>query len=228
METSSYWNLSEKARAALTQEQVEQFCGYALMEAGVLRVPPLELTPEPVTPEPQTLVYRVRKRDAFGRGFDVAFTDALQAHRFAELAPLMVCNEWLGGSTVEYVEPMTPCEVVSVSVYSKPEIDLHKAALRKAAEIRKANEQATQEHAKATKAQDDALSGLWADWMLCRAKAAQMERVAETFAEYVKMAGSEETAARFLAKAFPAPTIADAVEWFGRPELVAASEQAAA
>jgi len=227
METKSYWDLSEKDRAALTSEQVEQHCGYELMAAGVLRVAPLELTPEPKAPEPQTLVYRVRKRDAFGRGFDVAFADPANAQRFAELAPLMVSTEWLGGSTAEYVEPMAPCEMVAVNLYSKAEVDLHKATLRKAAEIRQANEKATQEHAKATKAQDDALAGLWADWMACRAKAAQMERVADTFAEYVKMAGSEVLAARFLAKAFPAPTIANAVAWFGRPELEA-SEQAAA
>lgn len=218
--TGSYWDLSEKDRAALSSEQVEAFAGYELMLAGVLRVPLLELAPQPEAPEPQNVVYRVRRREHFGRGFDVAFASAEQAQRFIELAPLMISSEWLGGGSAEYFEPMTPAEVVVTTLYTKDEIEAHKATLRKAAEIQQANDKAQQEHAKATKAQDDALAGMWADWMACRSKAATMQRVADTFAEYVKLAGSEDTAARFLAKAFPALTIADAAEWFGRPELV--------
>lgn len=210
----TYWNLEEKERAALTREEVEKFLDAELMTKGVLKVLALRLDPEPEIVEPAaTTYYQVGS---------VAFSTAKAAEDFIKLAPISIDTKYIGGgwrTSVSVASPIvgspTELRVVSPSEYADRRNDLEKRET-----IRVSNEKAREEHAKASKAQDSVLSGVWEDWARCREVDAGHRRVVSTFREYVAVAGDELTAAKFLAKAFTVAQIAEAAKWCGVAILI--------
>jgi len=213
MSFATYWDLSEKERAALTSEEVERYGDVELMSKGVLKVPEFLLELEPPAPALQkTLYYRVAQFS------DVLFTKLDDAERFRELLPLKVGHKWIGNSydnRVDYVEPTPTLAIDTIEACSADEVRNHQAALEKAGAAREANRKKRQEYDAAVKAQNDALSGLWEDWHRCRALGAEMQRIVDTFERYKAMTkGDEVIAARFLNKAFTCEQIDQAKAWF--------------
>ncbi len=210
----TYWDLSEKERAALTEEDVERFIDAELMTKGVLRAPPLQLLPEPTLPEPDTAVVILRQR--YER-LDLAFPTAEAAEQ-AMRGGFRLMSAYLGSTAYSIVEPLES-ELIAERVHSKAQVDTFKREFEKVGEIRRENERRSREHQEQNKKECEVLKGLWSDWHECRATAVRMARVLETFDEYVRIAGDENVARRFLAKVFDVETITSASEWHARDLL---------
>jgi hypothetical protein len=208
----TYWDLSERERAALSREDVERFADVELMTKGVLRVVAPELEPMPTVPEPDRDVFTVSHPSA-GR-VDFCFATAEQARAFVALKPIRRAHHYVDGLWVDYLEESTEWKIAAERGVSEDLATLHRTDFFRAKEIKARNEKRTNNHQAAAKAQQEALSSLWADWNTCRDKARQLTRVADTFAEYSKLAGGDAaTAFRFLLRSFTSEQVAEAVDW---------------
>lgn len=215
-----YWDLTEKARAELTREQVEEFTRYELMERGVLAVAPLELEPEPEVELPPTRVYyRPSRRDGkfVYNEWDICFETREQVEQFLRLKPIQIGVHWFGnGQSMLSAEPGSK-ELSFQVVHLANEDDVTQAAHKLAllAATRERNEKRRQVHERDTRLQQEALTRLWANWDLCREKRAKLQRVIDTWREYQELAGDPVKARLFLGKVFSGAEVEDAAEWFG-------------
>lgn len=209
----SYWDLSERERAALTREDVEKYLAFELMAKGV----GIRLTTPDLLPTPEL---SVKPRDYFGLtvdgyyGYTVLFETRDQAEQFLALRPLCKKHDHLEDVWIDHAVPVTE-EIKSVSVIAPADFNLHRSALQANAKAKAENEKRQQEYEKAVKAQEAALKGLWDDWYACGRKALDHDKVKRTWEQYVTMAGSEELAAKFLLKVFSLTQIDEAAVWFG-------------
>lgn len=216
----TYWDLEEKERAALTSEDVEKYLAAELMSKGVLQVQPLQLV-EVVPVEPPASTFFEVRRSSYD-SMRVLFRTAEQAKQFLQLEPLMLDHVWLGSETVCFVDDRASLpEIVALNYRSRAEHEALKERLTKASAGEVENRRRSDEHAKAVKAQDDALKGLWDDWYACQARAARMKRIRDTFDEYKRIAEDSRVAARFLRKAFRDDDIHEAAVWFDDYSLTA-------
>lgn len=214
----TYWDLSERERAAMTSEDVQRYVDAELMLKGVLKVKPLELEPVPVVPDPDAKAFVVRFGSKYGRQrVDAAFATLEAAQAFVALRPVRVDSDYLEGESVEYIAKISDPEIAEVPLFTEERKNAVKADLKKAAAIKASNARRQEEYAKAIREQDDALKGLWEDWARCREEEAKLRDVANTFADYKQTAGDDELAARFLAKVYPPELITEAAERFGFP-----------
>lgn len=214
MNTKDYWELSEKGRAMLTQEEVDRFADYELMQKGVLRAQPLELEPEPEVPAPTQQFFRV-KRDSWHE-LDIAFRSAEDAQAFLRLRPVYIERAYCGHVNVESAKPLGgDVEVTAQLLRSSDESNAMMVTLKRAGEIKASNAKRREEHEKAQRAQEEALVDMWSDWRQCRAKLARIDKVVATFDEYRKIADDIDLAGKFLLKAFPRDEIVEAASWHG-------------
>lgn len=211
---NTYWDLEPKARAALSESDVQRYIDAELMLKGVLKVEPLVLEPEPDMPTlEKTTFYKLS-------GFDPIFKTAEAAQALAKLEPLHFDYRYIAGYSdqLKYhrVAPGQHLEVVPVELYNEIDVANAKSALDRLGEIRKENAVRLAHYDQALKLQSEALEGLWADWYLRRHEAAQHRKVVDTYEAYCKTAsGDAETAAKFLQKVFTVQQIDEAAGWFG-------------
>src|SRR5262249_43221715 len=96
------------------------------------------------------------------------------------------------------------------------ELDVCKSEMLRKAAVEKENRRRQREHDEAVKKQEEVLRGMWDDWYECQSKAARMQRVVDTFNEYVRIAGgARDVAGVFLLKVFSRGEIVEASEWTG-------------
>lgn len=208
----TYWDLSEKERAALSREDVERYVDAELMTKGVLKVEPPK---EAAVPDPPTVsrrsYLRGRHQSRYGTTTtDVAFADAAAAQ--ALLSAVVIEEDYDTGMKVA----RTIFELDEVTAVPEDEYLRHRSALQAHKAIIEANKKARTEFAEAAKKQEAALSGLWADWTECRERDARLRKIVDTFEDYKRIAGGDvAVAARFLRKPFTEEEIAEAAKWFG-------------
>jgi hypothetical protein len=209
----TYWDLEEEERAKLSREEVERFLDAELMTKGVLKVAPLVLDKEPEIGDLVTTPYY------WVDGFpNVLLMTHEDAKTFAALKPHSLGSEYLCGDyrqAVKHAKPLESSDINEVRVTSHDEFVVRRAELEKRASIRAANDKRREQYDRDTKAQSKVLDGVWEDWQRCRNVDEAHRRVVTTFRDYVKTAGDELTAARFLAKVFTFEQISEARRWCG-------------
>lgn len=217
MTMQTYWDLSEKDRAALSREDVEKFGDAELMLKGVLKVQPLTLEPLPPVAAPAKQIFRVRVGSKYQQStLDVGFATAEEAQAFLALGPLHVTAKWLKGKNVEACGPIDEHELVAETMYTAAEVTASTATLERRAAVEAENEKRQREYDDAMKKQADALSGMWEDWYACQEKAMRMQRVVDTFNDYVRITGGQrDVAGTFLLKVFDRDVIREATAWTG-------------
>lgn len=215
----TYWDLSESERASLSQEDVLRYVDAELMLKGVLKVKPPALEEEPAMPEEDARVYVVRTKGKYGKSeMGCAFATIEAANAFIALKPLRLESDWLGQESVSFVAPGSEFEIAEVAVYTETLKNAAHADLKRASTIRQNNEKLRQEHATALRAQEEALRGMWEDWVACREAEAKLRAVADTFEDYKRTAdGDSSVASAFLAKVYPPDLINEAAQRFGFP-----------
>lgn len=216
----SYWDLSEKERSSLERKDVESYIGFELMHAGVLMPTALELVEEPEMPDPDMEVYTAQ---CGYHHSEVAFESHEKARTsiVGSLGQLHTkqYGDYTHGVTVSMLRPFdkdtNDGDVIRrVPVYSDVRIAQVQQALEAATAARAENSRRRAAHAEESSKADKALQGMWDNWHACRAKAAEMNRVNTTRAQYLEMSkGNEEIAHGFLLKAFDVDTVKEAEEW---------------
>lgn len=221
----TYWDLSEKERAALSSEDVQKYLDAELMTQGVLKVeaPAYEEEPAAGLP-PGHRVFRVGVLDRSSRWapkqvLNVGFEEEEQLKAFLALRPLVIGTEYFEGENREFTTKLTPNEepeIQIVEVRTREELERCRGALSKLTAVREANRKKKEAFEAATKKEKEALAGLWEDWFRCCELAGRIAKVRETYDSYVGIAGGDqETAFKFLRKAFGDDEIIAAFEWFG-------------
>lgn len=213
----TYWDLTEKDRAALTREEVEKFGDAELMTKGVLKVSPLVLEPLPPIPPPAMQCYRVRVGARYQQTtLDVGFATLEAAQAFLALHPLHIVTQWVKGKNVEAAGVIADHEIVAETMYTTAEVKESTASLERRGAVEIENEKRQRDYDADMKKQSDALEGMWTDWYDCQAKAKHMQRIVDTFNEYVRIAsGARDVAGVFLLKVSSLAEIAEAAEWLG-------------
>ncbi len=208
-----YWDLTEKQRAELTEEQVRSFLDVDLMEQGVAKVrpPTLHVVVEPEIPLKAYARIKSPGRYNHDEIWDVAFADLNTAKAFLELKPLVVANDWETGKSS--VRPIAGASVFLEELASIEDVTAAVVILKANKAKREENAKAENVFREAMKKVDEATRGVWDDWHDCRAKAARAKRVAETREEYRRLAGTEELAETFLVKALGADLVEFEREW---------------
>ena len=227
---TTYWDLSERERAELSREDVERYVDAELMLKGVLRVKPPVLAAEPEVPQPTKRFFSVTVRGQYNSRdhVGVVFETLEQARAFVALAPMCLESEWLEGSSVQFVSKAREPEIAEMAALTAEEKDAAKADLSQANAIHAANERAKSQYEENLRKQNDALKGLWSDWCECRDKRVNLQKIADTFDDYVRTVGGDVAiASKFLSKVFPKSDIEDAAAWFGKPIVVHFAEEAA-
>lgn len=225
MAFKTYWDLSEKERAALTADDVDRFVATELMRLGVLQVAPLKLEPEPVVIEPgRKTFYQIEVKAAYARErLPILFHSIDDAKAVLKLDPWLAKDEQLNGDWSQRCEvarllgsfALDP-QVVMSEMLDEHDFAKTRADLEKRSAIRAANAKREEDWVKEKSKEDEALKGMWADWTRCRDLDAAHRRVSTTLDAYVTTAGGDrEVAFRFLRKAFTDPQIVAAAEWCG-------------
>lgn len=217
----TYWDLEPKQRAALSRSDVERYLDAELMTKGVLRVMPPVLEPEPnIAPLPRATYFQPQAEGDYGRGgLGIAFKSAESVAAFLSLQPVVVRRVYVGSESIESAKPLgggsVESEFVALQLSEFDDVQATRKDIERVASVRQSNKAKREQFEKECKEQTKALEGLWEDWEKCKALEFQMRRVVATFDDYVKTAGDEQTAARFLRKVFSDSKISEASEWCG-------------
>lgn len=216
-----YWDLSEAERSNLTSEQVESMLVVECMEKGVARVERPTLEPVPEIEVKRRRYYKVGYDGRYGSKdyYNALFDTAEQAQAFVELAPMVLCNDYTIEEEHKYAQVCVGLCVQAVDLCLQESVLTVKSQIEKRAAAKKRNEQLLKVYNDAAKKVDDAVSGVWDDWRVCREKREEAEAVMKTFEEYVGLCdGNRGQAWTFLGKAYDEYRIADAVQWYGGQE----------
>jgi hypothetical protein len=207
-----YWDYSEGERAKLTVEAVEKLLAYELMERGVLQVEPLKLEEETPVSLPTRRVYLLREGDGnYGAMLDLGFETVEQAE--AARDAIRFRREQSGWQGPHFTRPVKPIQVVAEELPTQDAFAAAKTPLDEQTRRATANAAERARFEKESKQVADATSGIWSDWRECRETEAKRQKIRDTLADYLRMTdGNEDLARAFLAKAFPADEIAEAVE----------------
>lgn len=205
-----YWDLSEKQRAELSQEEVQAYLNVELMEKGVVKVEEPEYLPVEEIVGPDVVVYRIK---AGWRTSAIAFRTAEDAANAVKNA-FVVSDHYVSGHTTEHVSEETDIKIEPSTIYSLDSFTRNKAMIDRNKSAEAANRKMREDYAVAIRAQDEALNGLWDDWNECRGKDRVNKRIVETFNQYVKNCKGQTDIARvFLEKAYSAEQIDEAFVW---------------
>lgn len=205
-----YWDYSEKERAAMTEEQVEVLLGYELMEKGVLKVDlPVVHDMLPVD-MPKRRIFSLAEIDQHGttKPIGVSFETIAQAEACLTFNPLKRVDEWntehhVASCNMTIIAEMLPDAAAVIAAKATTDDNRRRKA---------ENDEAQRRYEQELKKVNDATSGVWSDWHDCRRKADEAKKIRDTFDEYKRMTGGNEELARaFLAKAFEANEIEEAL-----------------
>jgi hypothetical protein len=219
----SYWDYSEKERAALSHDQVSDLLKFELMDKGVLKPESPELLDEELPEIRKTQFFRVTHAGRYSREpFDIAFATVENAQAFMALKPMRILSEWQYPG--DFVKPSGELQIEVVELPTEQDHVAHRPRLAECKANKERNDKAKDEYNKAIKAVDDACDGIWEDFRDMQASDRSHRKVLEVWDQYVADCnGEEEIAFRFLQKAFVEDRIAEAFEWCER-ELPSVNE----
>jgi len=210
-----YWNLEERERAALNEDEVQAYLAVELMERGVIapRAPVPEPILEPSLERESVFVIAYGYSDTL----DLAFPTFEAAQAFLGLGAQLIKRDWQAGNA-RYLEPIDQARVQSASVTTQDAALAARAELRENTARKERNETARRAYEQAIESVDKETRDIWADWKRCRGLVADHLRVMETWATYVAMTGGDEAVAwKFLTQAFGMVPALAAFEFSGEP-----------
>lgn len=207
-----YWDLTEKERATLTDEQVRAYLDVELMEQGVLR-------PVPPTMEPELAAHvatekRYAIRYANYKKLDVVFRTAAAAEEFIQQGAEVVERDY--DAQLDVFGALADATIEPIEVATRDAALAARPARRENKDRRERFERAETQYREDLKAVDAACESMWSDWRACRDKALSNERIHATWNDYLRMSdGDRDVAWRFLAKAYSESRLREAFEWLG-------------
>ena len=205
-----YWDLTEKERAALTEEQVRGYLAVELMSKGLTTPQPPEYEDVPEVEMETTTYYQIVADNA---EFSPLFESADDASSIIALFKL-TRNSGYGSGNTPHAKPVDDVTVKPVDLPSADQVEAHKALLKEAHAKKKANDRRRREYDNAVRETSGATEEVWKDWRNCHQQEADHQAVVDTLREYTDLAGDQTMAMKFLRRAYREHQIMDAFEWF--------------
>lgn len=205
MMMARYWDLENKEKAELTEENVRDLCKTEMMEKGVID-PKAPILLDEKAPVPKTrIMYDVLRKGDYSYSGDqsvgAVFDSIEDAESFMNLLPKQEVH--CGRTNTQYIKEFENLSVKPIEVADEQDVERFRIDLEKAVENKRINAEAKSEYQKQVKIVQDATSGVWEDWHLCRKEADELERIRGTYVEYMDMCGGiTDTAKKFLLKAY--------------------------
>lgn len=203
----TYWDLSEKERACLTDEQFKKFTQIELMEAGCAVLPdkPEELNLPPMEPLKMSVWYEV--------GGELLFSSMEDALTVMNLKPFK--KSWVSalGYNQHKAEQVTDAPKTTTCVDAE-EVSRRNVELteRKAKETQ--YDRQLSEWKKANGEVKSTLESINEDWYAVKEKDRLYKNIVNSLHEYTDLAGGDvEIAKNFLKKRFSEDEIEAAIEW---------------
>lgn len=210
-----YWDLEDKERAALSEENVRSLLDVELMEKGVLKVVAPVLREIEHVELPHTKMFVIKHGEYSYGELPIAFSSPEDAQRFVDLKPMLLLSDWQTKTT-------SACRLLSASITTKDVVEEQHVmnattVLKSNVEKRDHNDRVEREWREKQKLVDQATNGVWADWYRCRELQDKMRRVVETRDEYARLTNGDVALARtFLEKVFSLDDITTADAWFAK------------
>jgi hypothetical protein len=208
---NNFHNLTKKEQSSVTADELTAYEAYEMMSEGV---PMLALEPptEPVKPlVPMTKFYGV-KFGPYG-GSEMLFRTIEEAQACTELKPLKPERDY--GCDLSYIGTQEKTSIETMEYATEAARDQLKEELTTYAAAKKRYDTDKAAYVKWVDTKSKILSGLRDAWYDAQRHAADMKRISDTFASYIKTAtGNREIALNFLHKAYSVEQVAEATEWF--------------
>lgn len=210
-----YWDLTEKQRSELTDDQMESYYAIERMENGAIKPTPPAYEPDVLPTIATTRFYQVQAKNGYSNDkFNALFTSPEAAQVFIDTAPLYAESDW----TLDYKETAKRCDgfnIVPMDIPTKDAMLAIKPEYKKAADAAERNKKMREEYEKAQTAYTDIVAKVTADRWECKELSRKRQRIVDTLAAYEATAnGDKEIALKFLHKAFTSEDIAAAFAWF--------------
>jgi len=206
-----YWDLTEKERAALTEEQVRGYLAVELMSKGLTTPKPPEYEEEAAVELETTTYYQIVVDNL---EISPLFESADDASSIIALFRLTRDSGYWHGNTA-YAKPVGDVTVKPVDLPSEAQVDAHKVALEEAKKKKDANSKKRRTYDDAVRETNKATDEVWDDWRNCINTERYHQAVVDTLQEYTTLAdGDQAMAMKFLRRAHTERQIMDAFEWF--------------
>lgn len=204
----TYFDLDDDERAALTSDQVRDFCKAQMMVDGVepiqQREPPKVAAIDVPTKTMHVVQWSVESR--YGRttfSGEIAFEDRADAEAFAKMR---VCQSETNYELPDKIKAARPLSGASITTEDLVESTVLTRLMTELKQVKVATdeyEKWRRQVAKNQEAANKATSGIWEDWNQQQSRVAGEQRVREVFEEYLTMTKGDESVARgFLAKTY--------------------------
>lgn len=213
-----YWDYSEQGRAGMSSETVESLLKAELMEAGVEDVKPIELEAIPDVTVAKKVAWKVGYDSKYGSKshFDCVFETQDQALAFVALKPQHSEYDYNIGSNYIYPVAVSGLCVEQAEMFDHASVLTVTPQLQQIAAIKKRNEELSNDFREKSKAISNVCDGVWENWHDCGSKKLDVERIQDTYREYLGICdGNADAAMKFLRKTFGDERVNRAIEWLG-------------
>lgn len=195
--TKTYWDVPEGDRHALTEDEIAHFCTVELAEAGYVRPKVPKVLPEEKPSVPTTTYFRPQL-DRYSR-LSIAFKTIEEAQAFLKMAVVEIENDYR--TDTDYAKELAGMSIEPIEVAAESDIEPLREALAEAKKNKEVNAKARQEYDKDVRTCDDLVESVRADWRQRIEHEEMLERVRETFGEFLTIAeGNRLVATKFLLK----------------------------
>lgn len=193
----TYWDVSERERHSLTEEDLAQFCKVELAEVGYVYPKPPKVMSEDA-PTIETTTFYEPQIDRYNR-LGIAFVTMEEAAAFLKLRAVEVADDYR--TDTRHSKPIVGMSIQSVELPSETQLDAVKQALAEAKGNKEANRKAREEFDKAVRTCDNLVENVREDFRNRVIHEERLQRVRDTFSEFLEIAeGDPVIATRFLLK----------------------------
>jgi hypothetical protein len=211
--TCSYYDLPEKVRMNLSEEDFQAYAIYECMKEGVQVPLPARILPLPAEPE-------IKKQTIFQIVADnyyeiISFRDKEEAVKFLEFSSVVkVDHDYSIGSGYKYVKSYESLAVRQTEVYSldsftqlKEQLTAYKSIKTRNEEEQKRFDKEASQYLKVVDGMNEDRQQLWGDKR-------DFERILTMWKQYLQMANNDAfVATNFLKKVYSQEKIQEAYAW---------------
>ena len=203
---TTYWDLSDAERIALSEDDVQRYCDLHLMCEGVLKPEEPKILPEDPVPMTTERFYAIEATGEYGsQRLDVLFRSTETAEAFLKLAVARLdFASYRHDLSEAFAKPLLNTKIEPLDLPTEAERARAKAELDRLAANKAANTQERERYSKAIKACEKATEGIWEHYRELKRFEARLAEVRKHWDRYVEMSkGDKQIAREFLIKAFP-------------------------